>query len=58
VRVQLELTCDSSVSAKKFHEMLQGSTPYIDQSHPITWEQAKGVYRTSFLLKDKTKYYG
>jgi type IV pilus assembly protein PilM len=57
VRVQIELTSQNSADAKRFHELLQGESPYIDPGHPITWEQTRGIYRSSFYLKDKTKYY-
>lgn len=57
VRVMLELTSSSAMSAKEFKEALQFEKgPYIDTNAPMTWEQVKGVYRTSFYLKDKTRY--
>ena len=56
VKVFLEFSAPV-VEARAFHEMLLANNPFVDKKHDIQWSMNRdGVYRTSFFLKDKTKY--
>lgn len=56
VRVDLELNTKDSHAAKAFQDALKGPNSLVDTSEEIQWQSAKGKYRASFYLKDKTKY--
>ncbi len=57
VKVDVEFTAKSPAEATAFHEELLAPNPIINASQEISWQTGKGKYRTSFFLKDKTRYW-
>jgi len=55
-QVTLEFTCQDPMLARQFHEDLLKPNEFIDPKGEIGWTQNKNMYRTSFYLKDRTKY--
>ncbi|MCH9611022.1 MAG: hypothetical protein SP1CHLAM42_10990 [Chlamydiales bacterium] len=58
VRVDLEFTVQDASVARQLHEKLQSSNSLVDPKMDVTWECVHGCYKTSFFLKDKTRYHG
>lgn len=56
--VEVEFLSPHASEAKKFHEALIAPNAFVDAKSPITWESVKGKYKTTFYLKDKTRYHG
>jgi len=56
VRVDLELTAPSPEAAREFYEALLAPNPFVDTKYDVQWSMQKGVWQTSFFLKDKTQY--
>ncbi len=56
VKVEMEFKADSPKSAREFHDALVAQNNFIDPKGEIKWSTARGLYRTSFYLKDKTHY--
>lgn len=56
VRVEIELTSKNPQAAKAFQDALKSDNPFIDRKEEIQWNLSKGKYKTSFYLKDKTRY--
>lgn len=58
VKVDVEFSADNPSVARTFHDLLlDPSNPLVDTKKEITWNSGRGVYRTSFYLKDKTRYF-
>ena len=58
VRVDLEFEAEDAQAARQLHDILVAPNSLIDPKSEVTWESAKGRYKTSFFLKDKTRYHG
>jgi|GEM_PF-6091363 len=56
VRVQLEFKTPSALAARTFKELISAPNPHVDTSRELEWSQSRGVWKTSFFLKDKTVY--
>ncbi len=57
VRVDLEFTTANPTVAREFHEALIAPNELIDAKGEIKWTMQRGLYKTSFFLKDKTLYF-
>ncbi len=56
VKVSLEFSAPVA-HARAFHEMLLATNPFVDAKQELQWSMSRdGTYRTSFYLKDKTRY--
>lgn len=53
VKVELEFTTQNSRAAKEFHEALLRDRKFVDQKNDIRWSADHGIYRTTFMLKNK-----
>jgi len=58
VRVDLEFEAEDAQAARQLHELLVAPNGIVDPKSEVTWESSKGFYKTSFFLKDKTRYHG
>lgn len=56
VKVELEFLADNPALARAFHEALLAPNPFVNPKLEVQWTPSKGKYRTSFYLKDKTRY--
>ncbi len=56
VKVELEFTTKDQAVARSFQEALKNSHSLADPKEEISWIASRGKYKTSFYLKDKTKY--
>lgn len=56
VRVELEFSVQDPQVARSFLEALKSPQSLVDTHEEIQWLPAKGKYKASFYLKDKTKY--
>lgn len=56
VRVDLEFSAENPTVARELHDALLEPNPFIDPKSEVKWSQNRGLYRTSFFLKDKTHY--
>jgi len=56
VKVELEFTTSIPRYAREFHDALLAPNEMIDPKGDVKWSAERGKYRTSFFLKDKTKY--
>jgi type IV pilus assembly protein PilM len=56
VRVELEFSAKDPNAARTFQEALKNANLFVDTEEEIQWHPAKGKYKTSFFLKDKTRY--
>lgn len=57
VKVDLEFTATNPSRARAFHDALLAPNPFVDNKHEVEWSCYKNKYRTSFYLKDLTRYY-
>lgn len=51
-KIELELSIQSPMLARKFHEALLAEKSFIDTESDITWESAGDCYRVGFSLKN------
>ena len=58
VRIDLDFSARDSSDARRVHEALLAPNSLIDPKGELTWEQSQGRYKTTFFLKDKTRYHG
>lgn len=56
VKVDLEFTSNVPRYAREFHDALLEPNALIDPKGEVKWSPSKGIYRTSFFLKDRTVY--
>jgi type IV pilus assembly protein PilM len=56
VKVEIEFTSPTPKQAREFHDALIEPNDFIDPKGEVKWNTSKGLYRTSFYLKDKTIY--
>ena len=56
VKVDLEFSSPTPKQAREFHDALVAPNDFVDPKDEIKWSSNRGSYRTSFFLKDKTKY--
>lgn len=56
VKIELEFSAEDARAANGFHELLVSPNPFVDPQEEIKWIAGKGKYRTTFYLKDKTRY--
>ncbi|MCB1111616.1 MAG: pilus assembly protein PilM [Chlamydiales bacterium] len=56
VKVELEFSSPNPSLAREFHDALIAPNDIVDPKGEIKWSSQRGKYRTSFFLKDKTKY--
>lgn len=56
VRVELEFSTSVPRIARELHRELLEPNAFIDPASEVTWTVTRQKYRTSFLLKDKTRY--
>ncbi len=56
VKVDLEFSSKDNSSASAFHDLLVSPCKFVDSEEEVQWSAGKGKYRTSFYLKDKTRY--
>ena len=56
IKVELEFSARDSNAANAFHDVLVSPSKFIDPKEEVQWTAGKGKYRTSFYLKDKTRY--
>jgi type IV pilus assembly protein PilM len=57
VKVDILLSSANPKIAQAFYEYLKTNHPFVDQQKEVTWDIEKGKYRSSFYLKDKTRYH-
>lgn len=58
VKVDMEFSADNPAAARAFHDLLlDPANPLIDTKKEVSWNFGRGIYRTSFYLKDKTRYF-
>jgi type IV pilus assembly protein PilM len=58
VKVELDLSSPVATWAREFHDALITPNDFVDPKGEIKWNTNKGLYQTSFYLKDKTYYFG
>jgi len=56
VKVELEFTSPTPKLAREFHDALIEGNDFVDTKGEVKWSSNRGLYRTSFYLKDKTYY--
>jgi type IV pilus assembly protein PilM len=55
-KVEMEFSSPTPKLAREFHDALIAPNPLIDPKGDVKWSTNRGLYRTSFMLKDKTVY--
>ena len=56
VKVELEFTSPEAKWAREFYDALIAPNDFVDPRGEVKWSAAKGSYKTSFFLKDRTYY--
>lgn len=56
VKVELEFTSATPKLAREFHDALIEEKKIVDGNGEVKWSSSRGKYRTSFFLKDRTRY--
>lgn len=56
VKIDLEFSTTTPKWAREFHDALIAPNDYVDPKGEIKWNANRGLYKTSFYLKDKTSY--
>jgi type IV pilus assembly protein PilM len=56
VKVEMELSTSTPKLAREFHDALIAPNDMVDPKGEVKWNANRGLYRTSFFLKDKTVY--
>jgi len=56
VKVELEFTSPEAKWAREFYDALIAPNEFVDTRGEVKWSAAKGAYKTSFFLKDRTYY--
>ncbi|MCC5832184.1 MAG: hypothetical protein JJU12_03985 [Chlamydiales bacterium] len=56
VKVELEFSARDIRAANAFHDLLLSPSKFVDPKEEVQWTTMKGRYRTTFYLKDKTRY--
>lgn len=56
VRIDLEVTTGSAVSARALHNRFLTQNPFVDPLTDVKWSGNNNKYRASFVLRDKTIY--
>jgi len=58
VKIELEFISPTPKWAREFHDALIAPNDWIDPKGEVKWNSNRGIYKTSFFLKDKTVYPG
>lgn len=58
VKVEIEFSSPTPKLAREFHDALIAPNALVDPKAEVKWSAARGLYRASFFLKDKTNYPG
>lgn len=56
LKVEVEFLSPNADVARAFHDLLLSRNDMIDAKIPVKWMVAQGLYKTSFFIKDMTKY--
>lgn len=56
VKVELDFSAPTPTQAREFHDALIAPNAIVDPKGEIKWGTNRGLYHTSFFLKDKTLY--
>lgn len=56
VKVEFEFSSPIPKWAREFHDALITPNDFVDPKGEVKWSSNRGLYRTSFYLKDKTSY--
>jgi len=56
VKVELDFSAPTPTQAREFHDALIAPNDIVDPRGEIKWGTNRGLYHTSFFLKDKTLY--
>lgn len=56
VKIELEFSSPTPKQAREFHDALIAPNDFVDPKGEVKWSSNRGSYKTSFFLKDKTRY--
>jgi type IV pilus assembly protein PilM len=56
VKVEIEFNSQTPKQAREFHDALIAPNAFVDPKGEVKWNTNRGLYRASFILKDKTVY--
>ena len=56
LRLDVEFTTPHAQLARSFHDLLLSSGEMVDLRNGVKWNVSAGTYKTTFFIKDTTKY--